>query len=275
MRSRSSAFTLIELLVVISLIVLLIAILLPALAQAAATGRAAACASVLRQFGIANAVYAADFDDLSLPAVDWTTLGSNGKPQMRAWVQNPHFQQSMSYDRTLNPAAGGWDWQLDLLCPDATFARRYVGGPGKTGNMNYSWGYNVSPMGFYAESTSAGHGAGQTLYDTATTVAWAYRLHDVRHTASAAQIMDAQKWDLLRGRWNDYVGEHSMKNGPAYRHPGERFNALFLDGHVERRERSAAFPGAIDAPGPAWQFWNFEHTNPVSGYKNHGKVKSK
>ena len=61
MRHRP-AFTLIELLVVISIIALLISILLPALSAARAAARSTACASTLRQIGIASAAYGADHE---------------------------------------------------------------------------------------------------------------------------------------------------------------------------------------------------------------------
>src|SRR2546423_13005970 len=65
-RSRSG-FTLIELLVVIAIIAILAAILFPVFAQARATARKAACASNLKQIGLAFMMYAQDYDEMLVP----------------------------------------------------------------------------------------------------------------------------------------------------------------------------------------------------------------
>jgi len=55
------AFTLIELLVVIAIIAILAALVMPSLAKAREMGRKAGCQSNLKQFGVANFLYADDF----------------------------------------------------------------------------------------------------------------------------------------------------------------------------------------------------------------------
>jgi prepilin-type N-terminal cleavage/methylation domain-containing protein/prepilin-type processing-associated H-X9-DG protein len=63
-RHEPRGFTLIELLVVITIIAILAAILFPVFAQARDKARQATCQSNLKQFGIAFAIYASDYDGL-------------------------------------------------------------------------------------------------------------------------------------------------------------------------------------------------------------------
>ena len=60
---RRTGFTLIELLVVIAIIAIMAAILFPVFAQARDKARAAACLSNLRQLGLAQSMYAQDYDE--------------------------------------------------------------------------------------------------------------------------------------------------------------------------------------------------------------------
>lgn len=65
------AFSLIELLVVVSIIALLIALLLPALSLAREAARGSVCASNLKQIGIADALYAQDYDEYITPTYSY------------------------------------------------------------------------------------------------------------------------------------------------------------------------------------------------------------
>ena len=68
--SRQRAFTLIELLVVISIVSLLMAVLLPALSKAKEASKKIQCASIMRQIGVVEQVYAADNDDYIIPGIN-------------------------------------------------------------------------------------------------------------------------------------------------------------------------------------------------------------
>jgi len=69
--ARKSGFTLIELLVVVSIIGLLAGLSLPAISKALAAAKQTACASNMRQIGIAMMAYAADHD-FTLPETSHT-----------------------------------------------------------------------------------------------------------------------------------------------------------------------------------------------------------
>src|SRR2546421_3619601 len=103
---KPNAFTLIELLVVIAIIAILATILFPVFAQAKAAAKKTACLSNARQIGIANLLYAGDYEDIfvgtemgSAPEVFWGDL-------LKPYSKNQDFLSCPSSDNKLQVQSG-------------------------------------------------------------------------------------------------------------------------------------------------------------------------
>lgn len=121
LRSPSkAAFSLVELLVVISIVALLISILLPSLNAARERAVALACASNMRQQGVAYHLYATDFDNQLPETYRWgrgfpsTLLGHDAN----SYPEEPKVRLVDDYS---NGVAETW------VCPGG-YATRRVGG---------------------------------------------------------------------------------------------------------------------------------------------------
>src|SRR5690606_10394606 len=79
--------------------------LLPALAQARATARTSQCLSLLRQFALANDLYAMASEGRYAPA---------RLPDATAWHANRLYRAGIL--KPLQPALN-WHWDPDYLCP--------------------------------------------------------------------------------------------------------------------------------------------------------------
>jgi len=124
-RLSHGAFTLVELLVVIGIIAALIAVLLPTLSSAREAGRMIACASNLRQIGIAHAMYQTDNKGRCM------SVGM--VPNIAGDTSNLYWFRTMRNYRYLNT-------DKVFLCPSDPWATSYS-------DKTISYGMNVCLFG--------------------------------------------------------------------------------------------------------------------------------
>jgi len=247
----STAFTLIELLVVVAIIAVLAAMLLPALQNAKAKGNAAVCINNLRQLYTSCALYAND-NNGSVPEYGdgiaiwpynsyyWIPLG----PYLGPGSGTPSAQNGPYYAILQCPGEKGFDFgsvgvNLTGYWPTGT-------------NLKKMWQLYWTPTSYAANVTlyypqpGAGARLGQntrnlsgTGYDNTT-----WRITDA---SSVAFLMDSGVWTPGGTPCFSYeidgygIGLDSVygatAGGPfngryAFRHPGNRANTVYLDGHA-------------------------------------------
>jgi prepilin-type N-terminal cleavage/methylation domain-containing protein/prepilin-type processing-associated H-X9-DG protein len=228
------AFTLIELLVVIAIIAILAAILFPVFAQARATARKAACASNLKQIGLAFGMYAQDYDELLVP--HW--IDKTGIPDWKTLL-DPYIKRGVNTDlfkKDYRAEVGIW---VD---------------PGKMGPPNRAgYGHNYAALGGGWWSTEKPLAIGLKLANGgaipfSTPLAAVARPADtiavacctIYQTENPAVVDTAEGFDAI------YPPPPYLKKGErpfgyiSARHSGGA-NCLFVDGHVKWLRRENAY----------------------------------
>jgi prepilin-type N-terminal cleavage/methylation domain-containing protein/prepilin-type processing-associated H-X9-DG protein len=256
-------FTLVELLVVIGIIALLISILLPALNNARRQARTIQCASAMRQFGQANAIYVNEQHGWCVPVK--TAINSNndktlyGTLSYHAWYHNEVMRKNLGVPfPPLTQTGGGgaystndWveNWPDGLLCPESAVSREL-----KKGTITHSYGWNRVTLGHIDDPQMS-----RTL-SKAFNAGLFVKIAQVRRSAEKIQMIDGN-WFYLDGPWMDRGNVASSNSGPSetadspadwrkkwdvygdrepgggnpvtvsYRHK-QGANVLFYDGHV-------------------------------------------
>jgi prepilin-type N-terminal cleavage/methylation domain-containing protein len=167
MHTLRKAFTLIELLVVIAIIAILAAILFPVFAQAKESAKAAADLSNIKQMGLANLMYATDYDDMMPLGHGVDGGGVHGwnfsKYTPADWPATPDTPLRVEYSRT---------FILNTVQP-------YV----KNGQINEAPGMNLWKPTSHDRAAAPGRAPFHTSY------AYNGLLHGYNHTAIQAVAM--------------------------------------------------------------------------------------
>jgi prepilin-type N-terminal cleavage/methylation domain-containing protein/prepilin-type processing-associated H-X9-DG protein len=247
-------FTLIELLVVIAIIAILAAILFPVFAQAREKARAISCVSNIKQIGIANLMYAEDYDETIVPAGN--RYAHQDIQCAGALTGNDGFSSNSTYNS--NPRA--WvDWEVPLapyvkntqiyICPDEV----QFGCSGYAMNTDSSdddFPGPPSPPGEWAMDTADNGGTTVSPVTLAAVVApaeclFVYDSHDSNlengypPLGPASGVPDTEGWEtmdsflqaLKAGLFTEAQLIQTYPSGP-WRH-SQQLNVLWMDGHAK------------------------------------------
>jgi prepilin-type N-terminal cleavage/methylation domain-containing protein/prepilin-type processing-associated H-X9-DG protein len=219
---KTSGFTLIELLVVISIIALLIAILLPSLAAARESARAIKCGANQRQIGVAIVAYVGDYTDYLPPVRDTAVDNTTWDWAIRSYlnintvtdpgtivfycesedisVDNPDSSRpTRSYGYNHGIGQSGTNGKYPRTLTDFT-----------TGSANPNRSLLIADMGI---STMNNHAIGRRYGGNLTP----YKTDEIFMYNNSNDVVEPNEAKLRHGQGRDSL------------------NALYIDGHVERR----------------------------------------
>lgn len=207
-RRHRFAFTLIELLVVIAIIALLASLLLPAITTARERGRRAACASNLRQIGIALFAYASD-NTMHIPYLG----GSGGNAGDVTW--------DIALTNGTYLTAGV------LKCPSDSAKRANPRSYGMSIGDDTGGGAN------YPASVAWVHGVRLSctyITDPSKIVVIGEKARDASQTPGTLGSFGGSTWVALNAVISPHVPGTSPQN---------KANYLFFDGHVAWQESNS------------------------------------
>jgi prepilin-type processing-associated H-X9-DG protein/prepilin-type N-terminal cleavage/methylation domain-containing protein len=224
--SKRTAFTLVELLVVIGIIGLLISMLLPALNKAREAANRVTCASNLRQWGLAQHMYSAEWDGVSMP-LDVAVTNSNSG--WAGYILNRYFKNETNITKPSNY----FEMPKIATCPSA--AENNTGVTTWNSITKGAYGPNI-------RSDSVTYFVNRHVHNTiwhAGKYMGVVRRSSLKDAASQMEMGEVIGGWTLGGYSKEGISpglavtrDATKRQGFSKRHD-EKMNVLFVDAHVE------------------------------------------
>jgi prepilin-type processing-associated H-X9-DG protein len=225
-QTRLRAFTLAELLVVICIIAVLLGLLFGAVSRVRTSSNAAKCLANLRSIGSAMVGYMQDHRGYGPPHYNYSFWDSEGDSiRMLRWGWMTHmapYLGSMEGEGEMSPV---FECPSDERVKDWPKPRFYL--PELASDNSHfltSYGYNY----YFLTSASSWWPRGEDED-------WPKTIHTISSPSKVILVTDGP-----RSNADIVVNPFSDDNRPSLRHQ-KRFNAVFLDGHVESLKDEASW----------------------------------
>jgi prepilin-type N-terminal cleavage/methylation domain-containing protein/prepilin-type processing-associated H-X9-DG protein len=237
MKINRKAFTLIELLVVIAIIALLLAILMPSLKKAKQIAQQVVCKSNCKTLGLANALYANEYNGCFVANNDRTVPTINGR--YRIWCTNQTFMDYLAMsgdDVALSVPGNNFVLPEKYRCPSAKL--RDADDP--------TWGPYVVRISYAMNGYSQ-----DNFFESDPAQIW--RSTKIRNSSGKIIFIDGSdivatvrganyktKWDRYGDTYRHPDNFDGAIEMTSYRH-SEKANITFADGHADSMKKEDIF----------------------------------